>query len=95
MEESINTNDERESSGDQSDKQEEKHDGVGETQKESSNENRFKVKGSITMFRAAFHTGYIQDGVLRLSKNQLDGANKDDRFKKKKREEDRSISFQK
>ncbi|CCI43772.1 unnamed protein product [Albugo candida] len=30
--------------------------------------------GQVSMFRAAFHTGYITEGVLRLTKNQLDGA---------------------
>nr|CCA26320.1 phosphatidylinositol3 putative [Albugo laibachii Nc14] len=34
----------------------------------------------ISMFRAAFHTGYITDGVLRLTKNQLDGACCNDQF---------------
>lgn len=33
-----------------------------------------------SMFRAAFHTGYVPYGVLRLYKAQLDGANEDDRF---------------
>jgi tensin len=32
------------------------------------------------MFRAAFHTGYVPCGVLRLTKVQLDGANTDPRF---------------
>lgn len=32
------------------------------------------------MFRAAFHTGYVPSGVLRLTKLQLDGACADDRF---------------
>ena len=32
------------------------------------------------MFRAAFHTGYVPCGVLRLTKTQLDGANIDDRI---------------
>lgn len=32
------------------------------------------------MFRAAFHTGYVPSGVLRLTKHQLDGACADDRF---------------
>lgn len=32
------------------------------------------------MFRAAFHTGYVPCGVLRLTKQQLDGACADDRF---------------
>ena len=34
-----------------------------------------------SMFRAAFHTGYVPYGVLRLSKAQLDGASNDPRFK--------------
>ena len=34
----------------------------------------------MSMFRAAFHTGYVPLGVLRLTKAQLDGANEDDRF---------------
>ena len=34
----------------------------------------------VTMFRAAFHTGYVPSGVLRLSKSQLDGACDDPRF---------------
>lgn len=33
-----------------------------------------------SMFRAAFHTGYVPCGVLRLTKVQLDGANADSRF---------------
>ncbi len=33
-----------------------------------------------SMFRAAFHTGYVPCGVLRLTKVQLDGANTDTRF---------------
>ena len=32
------------------------------------------------MFRAAFHTGYVPCGVLRLGKAQLDGACVDSRF---------------
>ena len=32
------------------------------------------------MFRAAFHTGYVPCGVLRLTKAQLDGACSDARF---------------
>jgi len=32
------------------------------------------------MFRAAFHTGYVPCGVLRLSKAQLDGSCSDSRF---------------
>jgi len=39
------------------------------------------AKGArVSMFRAAFHTGYVPCGVLRLSKAQLDGACADDRF---------------
>uniref|UniRef100_A0A7S1BY77 Phosphatidylinositol-3,4,5-trisphosphate 3-phosphatase n=1 Tax=Corethron hystrix TaxID=216773 RepID=A0A7S1BY77_9STRA len=34
----------------------------------------------LSMFRAAFHTGYVPAGVLRLSRTQLDGACGDDRF---------------
>lgn len=34
----------------------------------------------VSLFRAAFHTGYVPYGVLRLYKAQLDGANEDDRF---------------
>ena len=34
----------------------------------------------ISMFRAAFHTGYVPSGVLRLTRAQLDGPNTDDRF---------------
>jgi C2 domain of PTEN tumour-suppressor protein len=34
----------------------------------------------VSMFRAAFHTGYVPCGVLRLSKAQLDGACGDPRF---------------
>lgn len=34
----------------------------------------------ISMFRAAFHTGYVPSGVLRLTKAQLDGPNHDDRY---------------
>ena len=35
----------------------------------------------VSLFRGAFHTGYIPDGgLLRLSKDQLDGACEDDRF---------------
>jgi hypothetical protein len=34
----------------------------------------------ISMFRAAFHTGYVPSGVLRLTKAQLDGPNQDDRY---------------
>jgi hypothetical protein len=34
----------------------------------------------VSMFRAAFHTGYVPCGVLRLTKAQLDGASSDARF---------------
>jgi hypothetical protein len=34
----------------------------------------------VSMFRAAFHTGYVPSGVLRLTKAQLDGPNHDDRY---------------
>jgi tensin len=34
----------------------------------------------VSMFRAAFHTGYIPPKVMRLSKEQLDGACTDKRF---------------
>jgi len=34
----------------------------------------------VSMFRAAFHTGYVPVGVLRLTKAQLDGASSDGRF---------------
>ena len=34
----------------------------------------------VSMFRAAFHTGYVPSGVLRLTKEQLDGPAGDDRF---------------
>ena len=34
----------------------------------------------VSMFRAAFHTGYVPCGVLRLNKAQLDGPCTDDRF---------------
>ncbi len=34
----------------------------------------------VSMFRSAFHTGYISNGVLRLTKSELDGANVDPRF---------------
>lgn len=34
----------------------------------------------ISMCRAAFHTGYVPHGILRLSKSQLDGACLDPRF---------------
>ena len=33
-----------------------------------------------SMFRAAFHTGYIPCGIQRLTKSQMDGACHDDRF---------------
>uniref|UniRef100_A0A7S4V951 Phosphatidylinositol-3,4,5-trisphosphate 3-phosphatase n=1 Tax=Ditylum brightwellii TaxID=49249 RepID=A0A7S4V951_9STRA len=35
----------------------------------------------VSMFRAAFHTGYIPPKVLRLTKAQLDGACNDNKFK--------------
>ena len=34
----------------------------------------------VSMFRAAFHTGYVPCGVLRLTKQQLDGSSTDPRF---------------
>lgn len=34
----------------------------------------------VSMFRAAFHTGYVSGGVLRLTKAQLDGSSSDARF---------------
>ncbi|KAG7399215.1 hypothetical protein PHYBOEH_009381 [Phytophthora boehmeriae] len=34
----------------------------------------------VSMFRGAFHTGYIPQGILRLTKAQLDGACGDSRF---------------
>lgn len=34
----------------------------------------------VSMFRAAFHTGYVPVGVLRLTKAQLDGTVNDSRF---------------
>lgn len=37
-------------------------------------------KARVSMFRAAFHTGYVHSGVLRLTKAQLDGPNTDTRF---------------
>jgi C2 domain of PTEN tumour-suppressor protein len=37
-------------------------------------------KQRISMFRAAFHTGYAPANVLRLTKSQLDGACADKRF---------------
>ena len=37
-------------------------------------------KQRVSMFRAAFHTGYVPPNVMRLTKSQLDGACNDDRF---------------
>lgn len=37
-------------------------------------------KQRVSMFRAAFHTGYVPPNVLRLTKAQLDGACADKRF---------------
>jgi C2 domain of PTEN tumour-suppressor protein len=37
-------------------------------------------KRRLSMFRAAFHTGYAPPNVMRLTKLQLDGACTDDRF---------------
>jgi tensin len=37
-------------------------------------------KRRVSMFRAAFHTGYVPPNVMRLTKSQLDGACDDDRF---------------
>lgn len=37
-------------------------------------------KQRVSMFRAAFHTGYVPPNVLRLTKSQLDGACTDKRF---------------
>ena len=37
-------------------------------------------KQRVSMFRAAFHTGYVPPKVLRLKKSELDGACSDDRF---------------
>ena len=34
----------------------------------------------ISMFRAAFHTGYVPEGVMRLTKAQLDGSNGNSKF---------------
>lgn len=34
----------------------------------------------VSMFRVAFHTGYVPPKVMRLSKEQLDGASSDKRF---------------
>lgn len=46
----------------------------------SSNNSRQRPQ-RISMFRAAFHTGYVPpQGVMRLTKSQLDGACSDDRF---------------
>lgn len=38
------------------------------------------TKKRVSMFRAAFHTGYAPPNVMRLTKVQLDGACSDDRF---------------
>lgn len=37
-------------------------------------------KQRVSMFRAAFHTGYLPPNVMRLTKSQLDGACSDKRF---------------
>ena len=37
-------------------------------------------KRRVSMFRAAFHTGYVPPNVLRLTKTQLDGALHDKRY---------------
>jgi hypothetical protein len=37
-------------------------------------------KQRVSMFRAAFHTGYVPPNVLRLTKSQLDGACSDKRY---------------
>jgi hypothetical protein len=37
-------------------------------------------KQRVSMFRAAFHTGYAPPNVMRLTKSQLDGACTDDRY---------------
>jgi len=37
-------------------------------------------KKRVSMFRAAFHTGYAPPNVMRFTKSQLDGACSDDRF---------------
>mmetsp|Transcript_24461 Transcript_24461/g.67592 ORF Transcript_24461/g.67592 Transcript_24461/m.67592 type:complete len:573 (+) Transcript_24461:250-1968(+) len=37
-------------------------------------------KKRVSMFRAAFHTGYVPPNVLRLTKSQLDGACHDKRY---------------
>jgi hypothetical protein len=34
----------------------------------------------VSMFRAAFHTGYVPSGVLRLTRAQLDGSHSDSRY---------------
>jgi C2 domain of PTEN tumour-suppressor protein len=38
------------------------------------------TKKRVSMFRAAFHTGYVPPNVLRLTKSQLDGACSDNRY---------------
>lgn len=38
------------------------------------------AKKRVSMFRAAFHTGYVPPNVLRLTKSQLDGACSDKRY---------------
>jgi tensin len=38
------------------------------------------TKQRVSMFRAAFHTGYVPPNVLRLTKSQLDGACTDRRY---------------
>lgn len=37
-------------------------------------------RSRVSMFRAAFHTGFVQDGMLRFPRSQLDGAAEDGRF---------------
>ena len=37
-------------------------------------------KQRVSMFRSAFHTGYVPPNVMRLTKSQLDGACSDKRF---------------
>ena len=37
-------------------------------------------KQRVSMFRAAFHTGYAPPNVMRLTKSQLDGACTDDKY---------------
>ena len=37
-------------------------------------------KQRVSMFRAAFHTGYAPPNVMRLTKSQLDGGCTDDRY---------------